>query len=108
MIFKNHPKKLVRPAYFWKLSKQANYSHERIETVSTPTNAPQHILLVCVDAPVPLVPRISWIFAFRRYRSKLMDFSVSIKLPHWIIPHEHGAVAHTDPENDSFAMPAQT
>jgi len=103
-----HFKPLLRPAYFWSQSKLADYRHDSPPTAIEATSDTNHILVVCIDAlrqdTVPELPGF--------------EFDEGIAPSTWTVPsvtsaltgtmpHEHGAVAHTMPDDDSFAVPAQ-
>lgn len=99
-------KRLLRPPYFYLLSKRANREHDAREKMHTRGEFP-HVLLVCVDA-------------LRRDRTLdlPLTFREAIAPSTWTVPsvtstltgrypHEHGAVAWTDPADETFAVPEQ-
>ncbi|MFB6186101.1 MAG: sulfatase-like hydrolase/transferase, partial [Halobacteriaceae archaeon] len=102
-------KPYLRPPYFWYLSKRADIRQTASDIqVTTLPSSPDHILLICIDAlrqdAVPSLPEV--------------EFSQAIAPSTWTFPsvtstltgkypHEHGAVAHTMPEDESFALPEQ-
>ena len=106
---KDLAKSLARPAYFLAKSKHADYEHSMpTETITPAPDAPRHLLLVVVDALRPDSPP----------RFDEMDFSDAISAGPWtfpsvtsihtgLYPHEHGAVAHTTLDDETYAMPAQ-
>lgn len=95
--------------YFSYLSLQADRQHSPPSdgNLRLAADAPDHVLLLVVDALRPdYVPDISIPFTYAIAPSTWTFPSVT-SMHTGLYPHEHGAVTHTRPDDDEFAMPRQ-
>ncbi|WP_158545696.1 sulfatase-like hydrolase/transferase [Haloferax sp. Atlit-19N] len=99
-------KKLIRPAYFYTLSKQSDIAHSSPEP-SEQEGGVDNILLISIDALRPdYTPDLDLTWASAVAPSTWTFPSVTSYLT-GRYPHQHGATAHTHSSDDSFAMPEQ-
>ncbi len=102
----NSAKRRLRPLYFRALSKKANFDHDLMHISEKPGQY-NHVLLVCIDALRPdSVPDLPLYWSEAVSGSTWTFPSVTSFLT-GKYPHEHGSVAHTMVDDDSFAMPEQ-
>ncbi|WP_142858440.1 sulfatase-like hydrolase/transferase [Salinigranum halophilum] len=101
-------KNAVTPVYYYYQSKSSNSSHQSPTCNLTKLpNAPEHVLLVVVDALRPdAAPDIGVEFG-SAVTPGTWTFPAVTSLHTSLYPHEHGSVAHTHPEDEEFAMPQQ-
>lgn len=106
MNIPEYVKNSVTPTYYWFRSKRADWrqSNER----GTPESSPfDSVLVICIDAlrpdSTPELP-LSWDHAIT---PAPWTFPAVTGFLSGQYPSEHGAVAHTSPNDDSFAMPEQ-
>jgi arylsulfatase A-like enzyme len=98
----------AEPLYYWYQSKRADQRHEPpARTVRRREDAPDHVLMVVVDALRPdHVPDVSMPFRTAVAPSTWTFPSVTSMLT-GVYPSEHGAAAHTRPDAEEYAMPKQ-
>ena len=103
-------KNLVRPPYFLAKSKQADYEYDApTETVATDPDAPQHILLIVVDALRPdSTPRFDGLNHSHAIAPSPWTFPSVTSVHTGRYPHDHGSVAHTSPDDTEYTMPARS
>lgn len=96
------------PLYFLYQSRQANRRHESPAVVHRRRDdAPDHVLFLLVDAlRSDHVPDLQMPFRHAIAPSTWTFPSVT-SMHTGAYPHEHGAVAHTKPNDDEYAMPRQ-
>lgn len=99
-------KDLVRPLYFRGKSLRADWN-ETLKRGDAVPNRYDSVVVVCIDALRPdYTPdlSLSWDHAIT---AAPWTFPAVTSLLSGEYPHEHGAVARTSPDDDSFAMPEQ-
>jgi len=101
-------KRYLRPLYFWSQSKLADFRHTSSDIEVDSSNEPNHILLICIDAlrqdTVPDLPGIKFAEAIAPSTWTFPSVTSTLTGKY---PHEHGAIAHTMPGDESFAIPEQ-
>lgn len=102
-------KDLARPFYFLTQSKRADYDHDPpTGSLAPKVDAPRHVLLVVIDALRPdAVPRVGETTLTHAIAPAPWTFPSVTSIHSGTYPHDHGAVAHTSPDDETYAMPAQ-
>ncbi|EMA30464.1 sulfatase-like hydrolase/transferase [Haloarcula japonica] len=103
-------KALLGPLYYRYLSVQADREHQNHLSVSSDPNpnAPDHVLIVAIDALRPdFVPDVAPLHFERSIAPGTWTFPSVTSMQTGQLPHEHGAVAHDHPDDSSFALPKQ-
>lgn len=103
------PDKVKYSLYYKHQMKMADINHDSVTySLSRKKESPDHVLIIVIDALRPdFIPPIP------------LDFSHAIAPAPWTFPSvtsihtglqpsDHGAVAHTHPDDEEYAMPAQT
>lgn len=100
---------MASSAYFTYESRKADRQHSPPATnLRRRDDAPDHILLLVVDALRPdFVPDVPISFE-HAIAPSTWTFPSMTSAHTGLYPHEHGAVTHTRPDDDEFAMPRQT
>lgn len=99
---------LITSGYYRYKSWQANDLHSPPrETFTKQSDAPDHVLVVVIDALRPdAEPDLPIEFA-RAITPGTWTFPAVTSIHSGLYPHEHGAVAHTSPEDETFVIPDQ-
>jgi hypothetical protein len=99
----------LSPLYFRYQSRSADFDHESPERrVRRRDDAPDHVLVVVIDALRPdFVPDLSLPFT-HAITPSTWTFPTVTSLHTGLYPSEHGAVAHTQPDDEQYAMPRQS
>ena len=101
---------ILGPAYYRYLNLKANKKHSNDLDVSPhpASNTPNHILVVVVDALRPdFVPDLPLEFS-KAIAPGTWTFPSVTSMQTGLYPHEHGAVAHNNPDDDdALALPKQ-
>lgn len=102
-------RRMLSPLYFRYQSTKADRLHEPpAHSRSQAEEGPAHVLIVVVDALRPdHVPSLPLQFS-NIVSPSTWTFPAVTSLHTGQYPHEHGAVAHTHPDDESYAMPEQT
>lgn len=102
-------REMLSPLYFRYQSTKADRRHEPIaQSRSLAKASPAHVLIVVIDAlrpdHVPALPvQFSTVIS-----PSTWTFPAVTSLHTGQYPHEHGAIAHTHPDDENYAMPQQT
>jgi arylsulfatase A-like enzyme len=89
-------------------SKRADLDHDSAGyTVPTRREPPRHVLVIVVDALRPDASLDVGLDATTAVTPATWTFPAVTSLLRGEYPHEHGAVAHTHPDDEEFAMPEQ-
>ncbi|MDS0261437.1 sulfatase-like hydrolase/transferase [Haloarcula sp. S1CR25-12] len=98
------------PLYYRYLSRQADKKHQN-EVTASPTagpDAPDHVVVLVIDALRPdFAPDLLQLDFTRAVAPGTWTFPSVTSMQTGLPPHEHGAVAHTHPDDESFAIPKQ-
>lgn len=101
-------KPYLRLPYFFSQSKLADFQHSSPNQTLEKISGANHILLICIDAlrqdTVPDLPDVTFSEAIAPSTWTFPSVTSTLTGQY---PHEHGAIAQTMPEDESFAMPAQ-
>lgn len=107
-IVPDRVKAAARPLYLRLLGRRADRQHESVASGTGSQGRYRHVLFLVVDAfRLDTIPDLPF------------DWSAAVAPSTWTFPsvtsmhtgrdpHEHGAVARTAPDDDTYAMPAQT
>jgi len=108
---KQSGEEIKRRLYYRRKGWQADRSHDPPDgSLSKVPGAPDHVLFVIIDAlrpdsqPLPNLD-CEWTTAIA---PSTWTFPSVTSLLTGCYPHQHGAVAHTAPSDEEFAMPTQT
>lgn len=95
--------------YYTYHEKLADLKHDQISSSKARrSGAPNHVLIVVIDALRPdLVPDLPLDFG-HAIAPATWTFPSVTSLHTGLRPSDHGAVAHTHPNDDEYAMPEQT
>lgn len=98
----------LKPLYFRYLSRSADRHFDPPDrTADRASGAPDHVLVVCVDALRPdAVPDVGLNFT-TAVTPAPWTFPAVTSLHTGLYPHEHGAVARTSPEESGAGIPDQ-
>lgn len=101
---------LVGPLYYRYLNIKANRAHQNNLDMSPEANpeAPNHVLVIVIDALRPdFVPDLPLRFT-KAIAPGTWTFPSVTSMQTGLYPHEHGAVAHNDPnDEEALALPKQ-
>jgi len=105
----NNVKHLVSPFYYRYRSHKANNQYEVPDkNLSRQADAPNHVLIVTIDALRPdHSPNIDIEWS-KAITAGTWTFPSVSSIHTGLRPSDHGAVAHTSPGDDTYAMPNQT
>jgi len=101
-------KKIIRPFYFRALSKKADYIHSSPKLSLSVRNSAEHVVFICIDAlRADFEPDLAGVTFREAIAPSTWTFPSVTSILTGEYPHDHGAVAHTMPEDDTYAMPEQ-
>ena len=103
------PDAVKERTYYTYHEKRADLNHDRpTYSLSRRPGAPDHLLVIVVDALRPdLVPDLPVQFG-HAIAPATWTFPSVTSIHTGLRPSDHGAVAHTHPDDEEYAMPAQT
>ncbi|ELZ31374.1 arylsulfatase A family protein [Halogeometricum pallidum JCM 14848] len=100
---------LVAPIYLSYLENSSNIAHKpENKTYEVRSEAPDHILIVVIDALRPEYANSLPITSSTVITPGTWTFPAVTSIHTGMYPHNHGSFAHTTPESDVYALPEQS